>query len=487
MRIDKDILNQFIGPDNSNRQKVEQLVQKVTTQLLDFLSTASDKATNPAIQHFDTSHFPIPDFSRTDNEIQANLQELYELSMNPANPKYIGHMDSIPTLWSIIGDFVASALNNNLLSLEMSPFITQLEYSFTKQFAALFGFPETAGGVILSGGTLSNMQALLIARNTKLNIKNGNIFTLKKEVVIFTSEYAHSSIQKIGMMIGIGTENVIKIKTDHNSKLDIQDLDFQIHEQVKLGKQPFAIVATAGTTVSGNIDPLKHISNVAKKYNLWLHIDAIYGGAVIFSEKHKYLIEGAEQADSISFNPQKWMYVAKTCSMVLFRDFNKMVENFRIPAPYMKEQSAYINLGEINVQGTKYAEVVKLWLSLQSLGKSGYSNLIDYSFYLTDEFEKEIAKRTFLKLASKPEINILCFRGEPTNITAEEFDSWNEDLQQYLVKQTDFFLSLPKYKNGLWLRAVLLNPFLTTNHIQTLFSHIDNYEQAKKNSVKLEK
>lgn len=477
MQLDNNILDQFISPDGSNRALVEQTIQKVTTQLLDFLTNASNKPTNPTLQLFDTNHFQIPEFSQTEREIKKSLQEFYDLSMNPANPKYIGHMDSMPTLWAVIGDYVASALNNNLLSLEMSPLITQLEYSMTKQFSALFGLPNSAGGVMLSGGTLSNFQALLVARNTKLNIKNGNIFSLKKEPVIFTSEHSHSSIQKIGMMIGIGTDNVLKIKTDKNSKIDISDLEFQIKQQMKLGKQPFAIVATAGTTVSGNIDPLNEISEIANKYDLWLHIDAIYGGAVVFSDKYKRLINGIEKANSISFNPQKWMYVAKTCSMVLFRDFDGMVENFRISAPYMKAQNSYINLGEINVQGTKYAEVVKLWLSLLSLGKDGYKQLIDFSFELTDKFVWEISKRNYLKLASQPEMNLVCFRGEPTNLSASDFDDWNEKLQNYLIQETDFFLSLPKYKNNLWLRTVLLNPFLTTRHIENLFEHIDTFEK----------
>ena len=476
MQLDNNILNQFISPDGSNRESVEQTIQKVTTQLLDFLTDAGNKPTNPSLQLVDGNHFQIPNFSQTETEIKESLQEFYDLSMNPANPKYIGHMDSMPTLWAIIGDYVASALNNNLLSLEMSPLITQLEYSMTKQFSTLFGLPNSAGGVMLSGGTLSNLQALLVARNTKLNIKNGNIFSLKKEPVIFTSEHSHSSIQKIGMMIGIGTDNVLKIKTDENSKIDITDLEFQIKEQMELGKQPFAIVATAGTTVSGNIDPLNEISEIANKYDLWLHIDAIYGGAVVFSDKYKHLINGIEKANSISFNPQKWMYVAKTCSMVLFRDFDKMVENFRISAPYMKAQNSYINLGEINVQGTKYAEVVKLWLSLLSLGKNGYKQLIDFSFELTDKFVTEISKRNYLKLVSQPEMNLICFRGEPTNLNKIEFDNWNEKLQNYLVKETDFFLSLPKYKNSLWLRTVLLNPFLTIGHIENLFEHIDKFE-----------
>ena len=177
MQLGNNLLNQFISPYGSNRLLVEQTIQKVTTQLLDFLTNAGNKPTNPALQLFDTNHFKIPDFSQTETEIKISLQEFFDLSMNPANPKYIGHMDSMPTLWAIIGDYVASALNNNLLSLEMSPFITQLEYSMTRQFAELFGLPNSAGGVILSGGALLNLEALLIARNTKLKIKNGNVFS----------------------------------------------------------------------------------------------------------------------------------------------------------------------------------------------------------------------------------------------------------------------------------------------------------------------
>lgn len=321
---------------------------------------------------------------------------------------------------------------------------------------------------------------MLVARNIKLNIKNGNIFSRQKEPVIFTSEHSHASMQKIGMMIGIGTENVLKIRADDNSKVDTDDLEFQIRTQISLGKEPFAIVATAGTTVSGNIDPLSEISNIASKYNLWLHIDAIYGGAVILSSAYRHLMNGTEKANSISFNPQKWLYIAKTCSMVLFKDFDEMIENFRISAPYMRDQNSYINLGEINVQGTKYAEVVKLWLSLLSLGKNGYEQLINYSFNLTDKFINEVAKRNYLKLVSQPELNLVCFRGELVYLNATEFDDWNEKLQKYLVEETNFFLSLPKYKNSLWLRAVLLNPFLTSTHIKDLFDHIDIFEEINR-------
>jgi glutamate/tyrosine decarboxylase-like PLP-dependent enzyme len=257
--------------------------------------------------NIDPDLFGIPETGINLEQINDTLQSLYSTSMNPANPQYIGHMDSIPALTSIIGDMVASTINNNLLSLEMSPFLTKLEYGLIKQFATLFGLPESAGGVFLSGGSLSNLQALVVARNSFKN----NIALSK--LVIFVSEHAHVSIQKAAMVMGLRTENVIKITTNSKYQMDVANLELQIKKQQEQGNLPLAIVATAGTTVTGSIDPLESIANLARTYGIWLHIDAIYGGALIFSDKYKHLLSGIEKADSIAFNPQKWLYIAKTC------------------------------------------------------------------------------------------------------------------------------------------------------------------------------
>lgn len=481
MNLESDLANQFINPSGSNQAFIQHKIKKVVMQLVEHLGNAEQLPSNPFFEKKEDTFFKIPDFPQTDESIQANLAELYTSSMNPANPQYIGHMDSLPSIWSVLGDFIASAINNNLLSLEMSPLLTQIEYSLTRQFAQLFDLPSSSGGVMLSGGTLSNLQALIVARNTKLGNKDGNLFHISKEPVLLASEHCHSSIYKAAMMIGIGGENIIKIKADENSKMDLKDLERQIFEQIKSGKNPFAIIATAGTTVTGNIDPLKEIATLAKRYGLWLHIDAIYGGAVTFSTKHKHLIKGIGFADSISFNPQKWLYVAKTCSMVLFRNFDQMVENFRVNAPYMKEQNNFINLGELSIQGTKHAEVLKLWLSLLSIGKKGYEELIDNCLQLRKYFEKQLRKRSFVELASTPELNIVCFRLKANNLKSLEIDNFNRRLQEYLLSEKNFYLSILPYKNKLWLRSVLLNPFFGKLHIKKLIRYIDDF--AKENGL----
>lgn len=477
MKISDHIRAQFIAPDGSNRLQVEQSFSQISSQLLDFLCSANESSPLPGFVMHNPEYFKFPPSGQALDKIQRNLQILYAQSMNPANSNYIGHMDSIPTMYSILGDYIASAINNNMLSLEMSPYLTQLEYSLTQQFATLFGLPTGAGGVMLSGGTLSNLQALIVARNSRLNIKDGNVYSLEQEPLIFTSELSHVSIQKSAMLIGIGANSVIKIKTNADAQMDIHDLETQLETQIKASKRPFVIIATAGTTVTGNIDPLKEISAIAKKYNLWLHVDAIYGGALVLNSNYKPLLEGIELADSIAFNPQKWLYVAKTSSMVLFRDFAAMADKFRTTAPYMKEQSDFINLGEISIQGSKHAEVLKLWLSLLSLGQDGYWQLIEYSYFLTTKFVNELKKRNYFKLATMPQTNVICFRVEQDNISDKE--QYNTELQTYLLNKAGFFVSLPKYKGETWLRVVLLNPFLTEDIIDSLFEDIDDFIKMK--------
>lgn len=473
--VKQEIINNFVSPNGTNRSEIDTLVRQFSAQLFDFLTNSAETSPLPEFHNVDSAFFQIPVTELSIQEIQDKLEVIYKSSMNAANPRYLGHMDSIPSIYSILGDYIASAVNNNMLSLEMSPLLTQLENNLMNQFAILFGLPSGSGGVMLSGGTLANLQALVVARNNKLKIKDGNVYSLLQQPVVFTSDVAHVSVVKSCMLMGIGSSNVIKVKSNQNAQMCVDDLILKIDEQIKLGNRPFAIVATAGTTITGSIDPLNEIANIAKRFNLWFHVDAIYGGALIFSVEHKNLLNGIELADSISFNPQKWLYVAKTCSMVLFRDFSGMVDNFRITAPYMKDQEDFINLGEITVRGSKYAEVLKLWLSLLGLGISGYQQLILHCYVLRDVFIDKAACRKYLELATNPDTNVICFR--IMNSDADQCDLLNEQLQSYLLRQCGFFVSMPKFKGQNWLRVVLINPFITDEIIDELFTKIDWFVQ----------
>ncbi|NOK70957.1 MAG: aminotransferase class V-fold PLP-dependent enzyme [Chloroflexi bacterium AL-N10] len=471
-------LSAFIDPRGGNKAAVEQLAHQVLGFVLAHLQNACDRPPLPQTIQLPDS-FGIPDAPVAENEILTQLQSLLASSMNAAHPAFIGHMDSMPTTLSIMGEMVTAAVNNNMLSLEMSPLFSRLESRLLKQFAELFGLGENAGGVMLSGGSLANLQALAVARNIKFDALMQGITALSYPPVLLASEVAHTSIQKAAMLLGLGTTSVIPVKTNTNSQMDSDELKRTIENAKRDGKTPFCVVATAGTTTTGNIDPLPEIGQVAREYGLWFHVDAAYGGAVILTDSQRYRLTGIEHADSITFNPQKWLYVAKTCVMLLFKDMATLKNAFRVQAPYMRDAGDFINLGEVSVQGTRHAEVLKLWLSLQHIGKTGYAQLMEESYRLTDYFAQQVQKRPFLEMAGKPETNLVCFRGIPSWVSQTEWDNWNANLQTHLLQKGNTFLSLPTYRGHRWLRAVLLNPFMDEEIINNLFDQIDTFAKIR--------
>ncbi|MEL7034140.1 MAG: aminotransferase class I/II-fold pyridoxal phosphate-dependent enzyme [Cyanobacteria bacterium J06592_8] len=476
MNLSELPITAFIDPQGKNRNEIEQLTRQVLDLIFSHLATAANYSPLPETGDL-TDLIPIPENSLPESDLLEKLNRIITQSTNAANPGYMGHMDSMPTTISILAELVAASLNNNMLSVEMSPVFSRLEFNLIQQLARLFNLGEKSGGVMGSGGTLANLQALTVARNQKFNSKASGIYAQTQQPVFFASEVAHTSLQKVAMLLGLGTSAVIPIQTNQNSQIIIEDLKYKI-EQAKLeGKIPFCIVATAGTTTTGNIDPLEQMAEIAHQHNLWFHVDAAYGGAIIFSPQHRQKLKGIEQADSITFNPQKWLYVARTCAMVLFREFQQLETEFRISAPYMQTTDDLVNLGEISVQGTRHADVLKLWLSLQHLGKKGYSQLIDESYRLTEYFWKKLLTIPDLEVVGEPDMNIVCFRSIPTQILPENQDQWNTDLQAYLLKNANIFLSLPAYRGHRWLRTILLNPYLDQTQLDRLIQQIYQFTQ----------
>lgn len=463
----------FVDPFGHNQAAIAALVSQVASQIIDHLAQAARHT--PLPQNQTLPAIALPELPRDAAALFAELDTLLKSAMNPAHPRYMGHMDPMPTTVSILGDWIVAALNNNMLSVEMSPLFSRLEPLLMAELAHLFGLGDRAGGLLVSGGSLANLQALAVARNVKLGCLHTGLSQQPQPPVFFVSEAAHTSIKKAAMLLGLGTEAAIAVPTTTQSKMDVGALKSAITEAITQGKRPFAIVGTAGTTVTGNIDPLIELGTIAQAHDLWFHVDAAYGGALMFSKTYRDRLKGIQQADSVTFNPQKWLYVTKTCASVMFRDMGHLHRDFQVAAPYMKTEADWVNLGEITIQGTRHADVLKLWLSLQHLGKQGYAELIEANYQLTHKFTAAIAARPFLTLASSPEMNLVCFRGCPAWLPKSQWDRWNEDLQEYLLREANTFVSLPKYRGQGWLKVVLLNPFTTEADIQHIFQAVDAF------------
>ena len=321
---------------------------------------------------------------------------------------------------------------------------------------------------------MANLQALAVARNLMCGTFDRGLSATEKPPVILASEVAHASVHKAAMILGLGKASVISVETNDDSQMKPESLRTAITKARAEGRNPFCVLATAGTTVTGNIDPLIDIGRIAKEHGLWFHVDAAYGGALIFSEKHKGRLAGIEQADSVTFNPHKWLFISSGCAMALFRSMEAMEDAFRIPAPYSNNAGAVTNLGEITVHGSRRVEVLKLWLSLQHIGKRGYCQLVDEACALTEYFVAKLRERPSFRLAGKPDMNILCFRSSS--------DDWNASLQTHLLRNRSVYFSFPPYRGVRWLRAVLLNPFADEGLVDELFDEIDRFASSTSQS-----
>lgn len=467
----------FVDPDGRNRKQVDDLLAKVTTLLLDHLCHAAHNSALPSKQtlHSFAPDVVLPESGVTQKQILQDVKTMLTNSMNPANPGFIGHMDSMPAIMSFVGEMLSAAVNNNMLSAEMSPAFTRLENLLLKEIANWFELGDMAGGVMCSGGSLANFTALCVARNLKLDVQRTGLSDFPSRPVMLASEVAHTSLQKAAMLSGMGTDAVVSVAVNPNSQMRIADLKQKLDTIQQQGHSVVCIVATAGTTTTGSIDPLAEIAAIAREQNIWLHVDAAYGGGMVLSAKHKSKLCGIEQADSVTFNPQKWCYVAKTCAMVLFKDRKHLIEGLRTSAPYMQQDEGLINLGEIGIQGTRHAEVLKLWLTLRHLGRKNLERLVDDVCELSAYFEARIKAREDLELAGYTDTNIVCFRVVKDNLSSEAQDEMNTALQVYLLDEHNIFLSLPIYRKKKWLRCVVLNPFTTQNDIDRCLVGIDSF------------
>ena len=444
-----------------NNDNLITLINRTTQILCEWFS----KAEKYGPLNFDENFKCImPDENGNSIEVLfSEIQSLLNNSFNPVHPGSLAHLDPPPLIFSILGDLIAAGLNNNLLAYELSPSVTLLEESLCKWFAKKIGFDDSSGGIAASGGTLSNLNALIAARH---NAGLGS----DPNSVLFVSEDAHSSFIKCTRIMGLDESNLVRIKTDNKGCMDIQNLRETLDKCSTENKKIFAIVATLGTTVRGAIDPIKDISEICKKRNIWLHIDGSIGGIFAVTSIPIEGLNNLNQANSITINPQKIIGITKTSSLLLVSNIRTLENTFSTGLPYISSKENIINRGEIGIQGSRPAEVIKLWLGLRFLGLNGIEEILKSSIKRKDFFIKNLNKNKF-EIYSGP-LHIISFL--PKGLEPKDTDFWTQSKVNELMKN-NFMISRPKFKGKYYLRVVMGNYNTRDSHIEELLKLLDAY------------
>ena len=377
----------------------------------------------------------------------ADLDLVMAGAYNPGHPGALAHLDPPALGASIVGDLICAGLNNNLLAEELSPSLSRLERSLVAWLAERLGLPPGSGGVPASGGSLSNLMALVTARRQRG-------LACCPDAVVLASADAHVSIGKALAVMGLPPEALRPVPTSEDGAMDPERLGSELDALTARGVPVIAVVATAGTTVRGAIDPLPPIAALCRRHELWLHVDGAIGAVFGLSPRHRQRVAGLDFADSITLNPQKLLGITKTSSLLLLARPQALADSFFTGLPYMEPSWGGGHGGEQGLQGTRPAEVLKLWLGLRQLGLDGIEALLDGALARRRRLQALLAPLAGLQCHSGP-LHLLAFT--PAGGSSADAEAWSRLTRQRLLEE-QLMLSRPLYRGRHHLKAVLGNP-----------------------------
>ena len=363
---------------------------------------------------------PLPDTA-------AALEELQDTYLRDAvyfhDAKYAAHLNCPVVIPALVGEAVLSAVNSSMDTWDQSAGATMIERRLIDWTAERLQLGAAADGVFTSGGSQSNFQALLIARNhavagLRLDPANDGLRLppLLEKLRIFTSADSHFSIQKSASMLGLGFDAVVSVACAADHRMDPAALAEAMAAARTAGLVPMAVVATAGTTDFGAVDPLTELAALARAYGAWFHVDAAYGGGLMVSNRHRHLLDGIRLADSVTVDFHKTFFQPVSSSALLVRD-GAMLRHVTYYADYLNPEAAapaeIPNQVDKSIQTTRRFDALKLWLTLRIMGADAIGALLDEAIDLAARVGSVLAADADFELAAEPQLSTLVFRYRP--------------------------------------------------------------------------
>jgi len=333
---------------------------------------------------------PIPEDGASVEELLAKTSDLlFNHSLLNGHPKFFGYITSSPAPIGALADLLAATVNPNVGANILSPAATEIEKQTVKWLAEFIGVDPTYGGLLVSGGNMANFTAFLAARTAKgpKSIKEDGISNTDGKLVIYCSKTTHTWVEKAAVLFGLGSRSIRWIQTDPYHKMDIEILESAIKNDLGNGYKPLMVIGNAGDVSTGVVDNLNAIANICKKHDLWFHIDGAYGIPAAVIPELKTLFDGIEEADSIALDPHKWLYSPLEAGCVLVKNPNHLIETYSSHPVYYNfnstDEPLVQNYYEYGFQNSRGFRALKVWLTLQQVGRSGYIKMIGEDIQLS--------------------------------------------------------------------------------------------------------
>lgn len=404
-----------------------------------------------------------------DNDLKETLKEIIKSTPKTASKSFFNQLFGGRINKATLGDLLAVILNNSMYTYKVAGPQVGIEKQVLKEVAKLAGYNDSSDGTFAPGGSMSNMMALIMARDAKNEaiIAEG----LSSKMTLYTSAASHYSISKNAALTGIGRNQVRQVNTNEKGEMLSEHLEELILKDIADGCQPFFVNATAGTTVLGAFDDIIAISKVCKKHKLWLHVDGAYCGGVIFSNKYKHLIKGLELSDSFSVNPHKMLGTPLTCSIIITQHKPQLHHSFSNEADYLYQtDSDDFNLGKTSLQCGRRNDALKIWTLWKSVGTKGLEKIVDKQFEMAQIARDYINNNDDYTLYSFDDSISICFnyKGVPAN-----------ELCTALYKNSELMVGFGSFNNTEFVRMVTINSLLEKEDIYNFFETLETFVSEK--------
>jgi glutamate/tyrosine decarboxylase-like PLP-dependent enzyme len=474
---------------------------------------------SPVLKHTSASELaarfdaPLPAAPDALEEVFADCRRIFEGSRHNGHPRFFGYVASPSTPAGAFADLIASALNQNVPAWRSSPAATHVEHTVVRWLAALTGYATGASGLLTSGGSMANLNALYVAHRTKarapqrggddagawqgIDVSQKGLWSAARPATVYVSDQAHMSIAKAADILGFGREQVRVVRSDENFRMDVGRLREKIEQDARNNFQPCCVVASAGTVNTGAVDPLAEIAAVAREHDLWFHVDGAYGALAAVDPTKRALFDGLDAADSVALDPHKWLYTPVDCGCLLFRDAA------RVRAAWVGGEADYIKIFEetetesfaffdYGVELSRRFRALKIWMLLRYYGAEAVAAAITEDNALAAYFGARIEAAEDFELLAPVELSICCFRyvppGARPRLASEdaseraraesEVDELNERILRAVQHGGRAYVSNALLHGRFALRACIVNFRTTRRDIETTLDIIREAARA---------
>lgn len=480
------MLNSMFNKENLDKFKigVDQVVQLLAQTIGE-----QKKPFSGVFPHELAKQFADIDLNQPLFDIQEALTEVAQLYLKDAvyfnNPRYLAHLNCPIVYQSILAELMATAINTAVETWDQSGGATFIEQSIVDWTLSKLNLGEHSDGVFTSGGTQSNLMAMLLARDFQCQQFTGHINKQQglpqnfKRLKIFTSQVSHFSIQKAAAILGLGYDSVVSVPCDEYFRMDVAALNQAVEHCQQQGDIVMAIVATAGTTDFGSIDPLTQIAAIAEQTGAWFHVDAAYGGGLLITPNNKHKLAGIACADSVTIDYHKSFFQPVSCSAFFVKDkqhLSIVTYHAEYLNPLSQQQAGTPDLCNKSIQTTRRFDALKLWFSLRTVGAKNLGLAFEQVMHLTRQAYLLLASEAHIEIIHQPQLSTLVFRfiGDG-NISNQHLDDVNKFIRKQLSRQGDALIAATKVADKQYLKFTLLNCATTISDIQHVVRLIKQY------------